>query len=71
MARTYRAQSQQRDGKGYNDTNGKPWYNREARWARNSTTRKLRRETAAFIHHADPDATIAPRPVSTGGWITH
>jgi hypothetical protein len=71
MARTYRTGSEQRDGKGYWDRNSRPWFCREARWARNSTTRKLRRQTAAFLHHDDPEAVPAPRPVSTGGWITH
>lgn len=71
MARTYRTRSHQRDGKGYNDTNSKPWYTRESRPNRKATNRKARRDTAAFIHHADPDATLDPRPVSTGGWLTH
>ena len=71
MARTYRTKSYQRDGKGYNDTNGRSWYTREARWARKMTNRKVRRDTAAFIRHADPDEKLDPRPATTRGRKTH
>lgn len=70
MARTFRTTTDQRDGQHFWDPQTH-YYRKEAGWVRKMTNRKARRGAAAFIHHADPEATLDPRPVSTGGWLTH
>jgi hypothetical protein len=50
----------------------RPWYRREAKFARKQTNRAVRnanREVLATT--ADHDAMIDPRPRRTGGWLTH
>lgn len=50
----------------------RPWYQREAAWARKSTNRSARNKARQALRTmTDPDEVVIDDNRSTGGWITH